>query len=584
MKRYLCVLFLLLAFFSVYSAHKWMVMVYLCADNDLEPFSLSDVNEMESAMGELSAQDCEVIVLWDRAPGFHVSDPDWTGTKLYRVTADTDMDKINSTELADWGEKNMGDRQTVIEFGEYVGANYPAENYMMIFWDHGDGWYRDRKEKLVKAICTDDTSGDHLTTAELEYAMQELKNIFKKKIDIVGFDACLMQMAEVGYALKDSCDYMIASEQTEPGDGWSYDTALPHIAENTENPMLICRGFVQAYYDYYEGNAGWNVTLSAVRLSKYFEIITALRKFSQYAEKNMSKIFEEFRKAVNSVTYYDVNANVDMYNFFTIIHKNTEDLELKHLCEKVMMSVYPAVMYNKVTENNPIIPGSSLDVEHSYGIAFYMPWIRSVYDSSYESLHFAADTGWHRVIGKFFDYQEGVAGHNLNITISPSELRMFRARKNGDSWDYSEVNQSDFSYGYKCLVGHYPYGEYINDRYQLYMKFDFSSLDTKEIVISDARIYHRSRQTAFGKSEVCGSLKDSVDGSFITADKSMKIGGCTVNSESISGDGLTSHVQLWINGGIDNNGMVLGHDALNISGFIKEIRPENIYMTLQYHY
>ena len=56
------------------------------------------------------------------------------------------------------------------------------------------------------------------------------------KIDVIGFDACLMAMLETAYALRDSGSVMVASEELEPGDGWSYDNFLRRLSPTPPAP------------------------------------------------------------------------------------------------------------------------------------------------------------------------------------------------------------------------------------------------------------------------------------------------------------------------------------------------------------
>jgi hypothetical protein len=44
------------------------------------------------------------------------------------------------------------------------------------------------------------------------------------KIDILGFDACLMSMYEIGAVLAPYANYLLASELLEPGTGWDYSS------------------------------------------------------------------------------------------------------------------------------------------------------------------------------------------------------------------------------------------------------------------------------------------------------------------------------------------------------------------------
>lgn len=52
------------------------------------------------------------------------------------------------------------------------------------------------------------------------------------KLDIIGFDACLMAMYEVGSVMAPYAHYLLASELLEPGQGWDY-SSLGNLVEGT---------------------------------------------------------------------------------------------------------------------------------------------------------------------------------------------------------------------------------------------------------------------------------------------------------------------------------------------------------------
>ncbi|PLX20172.1 MAG: hypothetical protein C0601_00120, partial [Candidatus Muiribacterium halophilum] len=154
--------------------NDWTIMVYLCGDNDLEPFSFYDVDEMEkigATMGKNGT--IEILVLWDRSPGYTTTTNDWEGTRLYRIVHDTTENSIVSPYV-DMGEKNMGDPDTVFDFVDFCSEYYKADKYMLVFWDHGDGWYRNKRQEELKqsrSVCIDETSNDSLSTPELNEAL-----------------------------------------------------------------------------------------------------------------------------------------------------------------------------------------------------------------------------------------------------------------------------------------------------------------------------------------------------------------------------------------------------------------------------
>lgn len=53
----------------------------------------------------------------------------------------------------------------------------------------------------------------------MDQALTDAYTMTGERIDLLGFDACLMGMMEVAYELQDHTDIMVFSEETIPGGG-----------------------------------------------------------------------------------------------------------------------------------------------------------------------------------------------------------------------------------------------------------------------------------------------------------------------------------------------------------------------------
>ena len=142
---------------------KWTVMVYMSGDNNLEDYIVKDL-ELELA-GAGSNADVQIVALADRGPGYDKSRGDWQTTKLYHVTPGMTADSASA--VADWGERDMGDKQTLTDFVSWSKANYPADHYALYFWGHGWSWH-------PGWVMEDDTSNDTLDYDEVKAAQPSL--------------------------------------------------------------------------------------------------------------------------------------------------------------------------------------------------------------------------------------------------------------------------------------------------------------------------------------------------------------------------------------------------------------------------
>ena len=167
---------------------------------------------------------------------------------------------------------SMGLSSTFQSFMEWGLTEYPANQTGVVFWNHGGA---------MDGCCYDENfNDDPLTNSEVHTA---LKNAFKnvgrtEKLSWVGYDACLMAVADVADLNSDYFEYMVASQESEPGEGWDYDNWIDDIYSNSkiETPKLlkeISDTFVAKCADCYNSYGGQyrgfnDATMSVLDLSK----------------------------------------------------------------------------------------------------------------------------------------------------------------------------------------------------------------------------------------------------------------------------------------------------------------------------
>src|SRR5205085_12133055 len=86
----------------------------------------------------------------------------------------------------------------------------------------------------TRGIAYDDNAQDFLDKLEVKKVLTAASKSLKRKIDILGMDACLMSMAEVSYQVRGAVDFTVGSEEVEPGDGWPYTTILRDLTKKPE--------------------------------------------------------------------------------------------------------------------------------------------------------------------------------------------------------------------------------------------------------------------------------------------------------------------------------------------------------------
>lgn len=195
---------------------RWTVMVYVAGDNNLEDYVVKDIEQELAPTGSSAA--VQVLVLADRGPGRDASRGDWQGTQLFRVTPG--MLATPEAALADWGERNTGDPQTLVDFVTWTKQHYPAERYALFFWGHG--WNVHPGYTLY-----DETDADALDPVEIRLAQPSLGYL-----DVVGFDGCNMAAFEVHALWAGWATAVVASQEYVNWDGLEYERILPQLAAN----------------------------------------------------------------------------------------------------------------------------------------------------------------------------------------------------------------------------------------------------------------------------------------------------------------------------------------------------------------
>jgi hypothetical protein len=256
--------------------NDWTIMVYMTAST-LEQHAFDNINQMEAAASVLPGS-VHIAVLLDQssAPGrtrFPTGgDPTpWGDTGRAIIQPDTDPGAIATPFDRSTGEQDTGDPATLSSFIAWAAAQAPASHYALILWDHGNG---------VRGFNVDDSDGaapDSLSPAELAAALTTAAVHF----DLVGFDSCLMAMAEVGYRLRGLAPVLVGSEDMEPGSGFDYSKGFAPLVSNPgADAQTVATGLVQSFQTQYQDTPATPDTLSATNLAGYDGLAAALKAFT----------------------------------------------------------------------------------------------------------------------------------------------------------------------------------------------------------------------------------------------------------------------------------------------------------------
>ena len=314
------------------ASDTYTLMLYMCA-SDLESecgFATEDLNEI---MYGYTAGNLNVIVQTGGTA-------EWKNTVVaddrcqrYQVTED-------GLELVDdsLGMQNMADSATLTDFIQYCSSNYAADHYGLVLWDHGGG--------VVGGYGYDENfGGDSMSLTEMSRALGDAS----VHLDMLGFDACLMANFETCLMAAPYADYLIASEEPEPGCGWYYTDWIGKLSENCGIPP---KRYGRQIIDDYITESGWDSpsmysTLGMFDLQQVTQkLLPALSQFSDDAVQQLSA--GEYRRISQSrsntrAVYQSELDHIDLLDYAQHSQSETAD--------QLVQAVSDCVVYYRETEN-----------------------------------------------------------------------------------------------------------------------------------------------------------------------------------------------------------------------------------------
>ncbi|MBO4411684.1 MAG: peptidase C11 [Lachnospiraceae bacterium] len=326
------------------------IMVYMCG-TDLESKYGMGSNDLAEMAKATIGENINLIVYTGGCKKWQTSGISNTDNMILQVKGG----KISVLEKSD-GNKKILSPDTLSGFIKYCKKQFPANRYDLILWDHGGG--------SVTGYGYDEKNASS-GSMKLNQIAAALKD-GGVKFDFVGFDACLMATAETALMLEPYADYMIASEEAEPGVGWYYTDWLTKLNANPslDTPTLgkyICDDFVDACATSCRGQS---TTLSVIDVAEFAATVPdKLKSFATATTKLITgKKYETVATARSSTREFARSSKIDQVD---LVHfaLNLDTAASKELADALLS----AIKYNK----------TSSDMTNSYGVSIYFPYSSS---------------------------------------------------------------------------------------------------------------------------------------------------------------------------------------------------------------
>jgi len=370
-------------------ADQVTIMVYMCG-SDLESdggAATADINEMLYAT---SSEQVRVVVQTGGAS-------EWQNNV---VDADTNQRWLATESglelLADAGQQNMTDPQTLSEFVRFCAENYPANRNILVFWDHGGG--------TLGGYGSDEHFPEStMSLSQIDQALADAGVVF----DWIGFDCCMMGTVETAFVAEKHADYLIASQRSEPGGGWYYTDWLNALAENPaitspEVGKIIVNSFIREEQN---GDYGDELTLSMIDLTAYAPFMDALYAY-------LSGINTEL---VDTSAYKEVSKA--RYDSRSIGEEEYDQVDLSYLVQNISLGD----SHELLAKLNDAVLISEETAAHYSGLSLYFPYasIESVEDTLNTAKSIGLDATYQKFVSDFASLMAGGQLYNGGGSNNP---------------------------------------------------------------------------------------------------------------------------------------------------------------------
>ena len=388
----------------------WTIAIYMAGDNDLNSFCWRDLAELKT-VGSSDALNIVVQIDTMRAKL----------TRRYLVTKKGTRQKDVVETIK---ETDTGDPKVASAFFAWAIRNYPAERYLVGFWNHGSGidetdiyagtrargaavsrakarvaashpvrraLFSTTRQQILgrrtRAIAYDDSAKDFLDNKELATVLANTAAAAGHPVDLLGLDACLMAMVELAYEMRDNAGVIVASQQLEPGDGWPYNKVAGAIAANPaitarDLASRIVREYVASYTDD-------SVTQSAVDTSAVAALAKSVSELADalIAGLDDATLYRAIDRSIKSAQRFDTKDFVDLASLADLLARNAPGTPIATAAARVVAAVRsPALVIAQGRKGK--------DVKNAEGVSIYLPQLAPDTEVDYARLDFAHDTRW----------------------------------------------------------------------------------------------------------------------------------------------------------------------------------------------
>lgn len=358
---------------------SYTALIYMIADNSMDSDVDYSISQLKAGARHSAGTAVVYVDRLNEAP------------RLFKITQAGE-----EVPLKSYAEDNSANIETLVEVIEETKKLVPSEKFGLVLWSHSMGWLPNGYSSGLRMTCgkaeqdfprtryigPDFHPGDVPTSDNMIEVDELAESLPDHVAEYIWFDVCLMGCVEGLYAVRNKCNYLIASptevlaEADYDASGIPYAKVLPYMFGGAEELKQACR----AYYNHYNGmkydvlRSATITLVDAKQLDGLYDVVHGILggHLSEVESMDTSGLQAYHTKDVPGV-FFDLK---DMVNRL----KSTDDAILEAQLEKTVVYTEATVSFKNV----------AIDRNRYCGLSVYVPlrkWEKNAeYKYYFESL------------------------------------------------------------------------------------------------------------------------------------------------------------------------------------------------------
>lgn len=367
----------------------WTILTCIGANNNLYKHGIINVKSMQRVG---SSDNINVLVQLD--------EPNTPKTWRYKIIKGGYCDDASQDQPL-----GVNPAQELVDAARWAHSTYPSSYFLLGLWNHGNGvldepkrWedYIKKNKPKTRGILYNFTTDTYLTNKELKKALTSIRDeVLHKKIDLLGFDACLMAMIEVAYQVKDTARYLIASQNIEVVPGWHYAHHLKQLTHSAApvQPVELAKNIVKSFMQLNKSRNNFS-TQSVIDLEEVTTLKNCLdavvKQLIDHMDKDPNRIKPLLKKArQQTLAFYDTRY-IDLASFFTNILNATVRKGNRKTFSELVGTIDTLL---KSIDSSVIVSQAGAKYAKACGLSIYFPEEGPVHET-YLATDFAQESLW----------------------------------------------------------------------------------------------------------------------------------------------------------------------------------------------